>query len=95
MPSSTAPAARRRCTTNASRGACAPTSAGEPAEVCMRSAVAMLSLIRIGTPCSGPRQRPLLASASSACAIASASGLSSITLRNVGPARSIDSMRSP
>ena len=37
------------------RAACEPTSASDPAVVCMRSAVSMLSLIRTGMPCSGPR----------------------------------------
>ena len=36
-------------------GGIAPASASEPAVVIMRSAVAMLSLMRIGMPCSGPR----------------------------------------
>ena len=93
LASSTAPASRSRCTTNASRGTWAPINAGEPALVCMRSAVARLSFTTIGTPCSGPRQRPARASSSSRCAIASASGLSSITLFKDGPARSMSAMR--
>ena len=56
-----------------------PASASEPAVVVIRSAVSMLSLSRIGMPCSGPRRRPALRSASSASAIASASGLISMT----------------
>ena len=46
----------RNCdATKASRGACDPSSASEPAVVFMRSPVSMLSLIRSGMPCSGPR----------------------------------------
>src|SRR5689334_4688298 len=54
----------------------------------------MLSLIRIGMPCNGPRTRPSLRSRSSAAAIASASGLSSMTDFIVGPRLSISLMRS-
>src|SRR5688572_22134713 len=50
LPSSTAPAARRRATTVASFAGFAPTSASEPAVVAILSAVSMLSLIRIGMP---------------------------------------------
>ena len=82
----TAPAARSRSATNESRGALAPTRASEPAVVSMRSAVAMLSLISTGMPCSGPRGPLALRSASSASAIATASGLTSMTERSVGPA---------
>ena len=94
LPRITAPAARSRCTTNASAWGSLPTSASEPAVVCMRSRVAMLSLIRIGMPCSGPRGPLAFNSASSACAIASASGFSSITLASAGPLRSMRWMRS-
>src|SRR5512135_3666706 len=58
FPRITAPAARRRFTTKASRGAMEPSSASEPEVVCMRSCVSTLSLTRIGTPCKGPRTRP-------------------------------------
>ena len=80
---------RRRagaCTRCASRGARTPSSASEPAVVLMRSPVAMLSLSSTGMPCSGPRGCRRARSASSAAAIASASGFSSITLCSVGPA---------
>ena len=53
----------------ASWGAGAPASASDPAVVIIRSAVAMLSLISTGMPCSGPRRRPARRSASSASAI--------------------------
>src|SRR5262245_17163298 len=66
LPSRTAPASRSRDATNASFGGLTSASAIDPAVVIMRSAVAMLSLISTGMPCSGPRTRPLLRSASSA-----------------------------
>ena len=59
----------------------------------MRSAVSMLSLIRTGIPCSGPRTCFPPRSLSSASAMARASGLTSITLLIVGPCLSISSMR--
>ena len=55
MPRITAPAARSRATTKASRGAIEPSSASDPAVVVILSPVSMLSLIRTGMPCSGPR----------------------------------------
>ena len=82
---STAPASRRRVTMNASRGDATPASAREPAEVFMRSPVAMLSLMTTGMPWSGPRTRPALRSVSICVAIASASGFTSMMLRNCGP----------
>ena len=62
LPRITAPAARRRPTTNASRAAVEPCSASDPAVVIMRSPVSMLSLMSTGIPCSGPRTpaRPAL-----------------------------------
>ena len=78
FPRITAPAARNRSTTPASRGLAAPTSPSDPAVVCIRSAVSMLSLISTGTPCMGPRRGVW----SSCSASASASGLSSITDRS-------------
>jgi hypothetical protein len=93
LASTTAPAARSRCTSAASRGGAMPISAGEPALVCMRSAVAMLSFSTTGSPCSGPRRRPAVRSASSCSAMASASGLISSTLASRGPAASSAAMR--
>src|SRR5436190_17918360 len=93
LPSSTAPAARNRSTRNASRGGAAPTSASEPAVLCMRSRVATLSFTRMGMPCNGPRGPLALRSASSAAACASASGLVSSTERSPGPFLSSASMR--
>ena len=49
-------------------------SASDPAEFTM-PATSMLSLIRTGMPCSGPRTLPAFRSASSASASASAAGL--------------------
>src|SRR5687767_6730523 len=68
--------------------------ASEPAVVFIRSWVSMLSLIRIGMPCSGPRGPRSLRSRSSAAAISSASGLSSMTDFSVGPFLSMSLMRS-
>jgi hypothetical protein len=79
LPRITVPAARRRATRNESFGGREPTSAMEPAVVCMRSAVAMLSFIKMGMPCSGPRGPFARRSRSRSSAIACASGLSSIT----------------
>src|SRR5215218_3107832 len=73
LPRMTAPAARRRAATCASLCGFAPTSASEPAVVCILSAVAMLSLMSTGMPCSGPRTRPALRSWSSCAASESAS----------------------
>src|SRR6185295_10970923 len=55
LPRITAPASRSRSTRKASFDGLAPASASDPAVVIMRSAVAMLSLRRIGMPWSGPR----------------------------------------
>ena len=93
FPRMTAPAARRRVTRPASAGGRAPSSASDPAVVSMRSAVPMLSLIRIGMPCRGPRTRPPRRSASDASATASASGLVSSTCRSAGPVRSSSAIR--
>ena len=60
LPRITAPAARSRSATNESRAAMLSASASEPAVVCIRSAVSMLSLISTGMPCSGPRTFPAL-----------------------------------
>jgi hypothetical protein len=62
-----------------SEGTMLPTSARDPAVVCILSAVARLSFTRIGMPCHGPRSWPALPSASSALAMASASEFVSIT----------------
>ncbi|CAM5273111.1 hypothetical protein SCALM49S_08732 [Streptomyces californicus] len=87
LPSSTAPAARSRATTVASRSGREPSMTVEPLVVCMRSAVSRLSLRRTGMPCSGPRTGP----ASSRAASASASGLTSMTAHSSSLKRSMRS----
>src|SRR3954452_14326461 len=79
FPRMTAPAARSLATIAASRGTLLPDSAREPAVVSIVSFVAMLSLIRIGMPWSGPRTRPSLRSLSRRAAIARAAGFDSMT----------------
>ena len=85
FPRITAPPARSLAAIVESRTAGWPARAKEPAVVCMRSPVSMLSLSRIGMPCSGLSTLPRLRIASSCCAIDSASGLSSITELRPGP----------
>src|ERR1041385_8555279 len=55
LPRMTTPASRNLCATPESCAGLEPTRANEPAVVCIRSAVSMLSLIRTGIPCIGPR----------------------------------------
>src|SRR5579871_1920170 len=78
LPRMTAPAARSLCATNESFWGFDPTSASDPAVVIIRSAVSMLSLIRMGMPWSGPRGPLALRSSSRVAAIESASGFSSM-----------------
>src|SRR2546426_3688080 len=96
LPRMTAPAARSLAATVASWSGAVPTKANEPAVVCIRSAVSMLSLSKTGIPCSGPRGPRALRSASRAPAIASASGLISRIELTRGPflSWSSSSMRS-
>ena len=93
FPRITAPAFRNISATKESCGGIEPRRAKDPAVVLMRSCVSMLSLIRTGMPWSGPRGPFLLRSASSEAAMAMASGLVSITEFNLGPCRSISSIR--
>ena len=93
LPRITAPASRSRVTRNASRVGRFSASANDPAELTMPT-TSMLSLISMGRPCSGPRSLPVLRSASSAVASASALALSSITALSPGPASSMAAMRS-
>src|ERR1035438_3563279 len=86
LPRITAPASRRRFTIKASAGGLEPARASDPAVVIMLSAVAMLSLISTGMPCSGPRGPRLLRSASWLSAVVRASGFSSMMLCRDGPA---------
>src|SRR5262249_43698698 len=58
LPRMSAPPARSLAAMVESRTAGWPASAKEPAVVCMRSPVSMLSLSRIGIPCSGPSTLP-------------------------------------
>src|SRR6185503_11508005 len=94
LPRITAPASRNLCATNASCCGFAPTSASEPAVVIIRSCVSMLSLIRTGMPCKGPRGPLSLRSRSRATAIRSASGFISMTEYSPGPFLSTSLMRS-
>ena len=94
LPSSTAPAARSRSATEASRIGRVPRRASEPAVDCIRSPVSMLSLRRIGMPWSGPRAPRDFRSASRAAAISRASGLVSRTAWSRGPCLFIAAMRS-
>src|SRR5437899_11293697 len=59
LPRITAPPARKFAATVESRTAGVPTSAKDPALVCMRSPVSMLSLSSTGMPWSGPSTFPL------------------------------------
>ena len=93
LPRITAPAARSFVATKASRGAIEPTRASDPAVVIILSAVSMLSLMRTGIPCSGPRGPWRFRSASIASAMVSASGLTSMTERSAGPDRSMSPIR--
>ena len=94
LPRITAPASRSLVTRKASRGAMQSLRASEPALVCRRSAVAMLSLRKRGIPCSGPRLPLEARSRSSASAISRTSGLTSSTALSRGPLRSMASTRS-
>lgn len=94
LPRMMAPCARSPATSGLSRPVTLPARAWAPAVVARASAVSMLSLIRIGTPCREPRISPLALAASAASAAAMACGLMAITAFSWGPARSRRSMRS-
>ena len=87
LPRITAPASRSRRMITASPGTTLPTSASDPAVVCIicsfplqtSPSVAMLSLTKTGIPWSGPRMCPLRRSLSSCWAMHTASGFVSIT----------------
>src|SRR6476620_8560265 len=85
LPRMTAPPARRLAATVESSCAGVPTSAKDPALVCILSPVPMLSLSKTGIPCRGPSTWPCFRKSSACLAIASASGLSSITAFTLGP----------
>src|SRR5262245_21442220 len=94
LPNRTAPASRSFCATKESRKAIEPSRTRDPAVVVILSAVATLSLSKIGMPCNCPRGPFDLRSASSCSAIERASGLVSRTARRAGPFLLIDSIRS-
>src|ERR1700692_4782057 len=85
FPRITAPPARRFAATVESRSAGFPTSANEPAVVCLRSPVSTLPLSSTGIPCKGPSTVPCFRSLAACRAIAHASGLSSSTALTTGP----------
>ena len=93
LPRITAPASRSRRATVESRGGFAPRSASEPAVVSIWSAVATLSLTRIGIPCRGPSTRPARRSRSIWSAMARASGFTWRTWLRRGPRWSSAAMR--
>src|SRR5437763_13189202 len=79
LPRITAPTARKRPTRNASRAGVESTRANEPAVLCSRSAVSMLSLSSTGMPSSARRLPCVARRASLAAASAAAAGFVSIT----------------
>src|SRR5215470_14997242 len=79
LPRMTAPPARSFAATVESSVAGWPTSANDPAAVCILSPVPMLSLRRTGMPCKGPNTIPRRLKLSAFLARLRASGLSSIT----------------
>jgi hypothetical protein len=92
LPRITAPASFSRRATGASRRVTLPARASEPAVVAVPSSVSILSFTSTGMPCSPPRTAPALRSPSSRRASSSARGLTAMTLRSVGPERSIVSI---
>src|SRR5450631_2669358 len=94
FPRITAPPARRFAATVESRKAGAPTSANEPALVCILSPVSMLSFKSTGMPCKGPSTTPCLRCSSAFRAIDTASGLSSMMELTPGPLESSSWIRS-
>ena len=86
LPRMMAPAWRSLAATVAScDGAGIPTSASDPAAVCILSCVSTLSLRRTGIPCRGPRAPVVCRSRSRACAMLLASGLISMIEFTFGP----------
>src|SRR6202171_6146016 len=85
LPRITAPPARSLAATVESFRAGWPTSANDPAEVCILSPVSMLSLSSTEMPCSGPFTVPALRCSSASSAAASASGFTSMTELTAGP----------
>src|SRR5229473_6703829 len=85
LPRMTAPPARKLAATVESCLAGLPTSANEPALVCILSPVSMLSLTSTGRPWSGPSTLPCARIWSASLARDRASGFSSITALTPGP----------
>src|SRR5437763_9469110 len=85
FPRMTAPPARKFAATVESLGAGAPNRANDPAVVCIRSPVSMLSFTSTGMPWSGPSTFPWPRSLSAFCAMETASGFSSMTALTPGP----------
>ena len=80
-PSTIRPASRSFVTSGASWGTGRPSNAVDPA-LPGRPTTSTLSLMRIGTPCSGLRSVPRARSSSKRFAVLSASGASASTLRS-------------
>jgi hypothetical protein len=93
LPRITAPAFRNFFTINASFVAILPSSAREPAVVCIWSAVSILSFNSMGMPCICPRTFPAFRSLSSASAISRASGFNSMIELISGPSLSTSAIR--
>src|SRR6202165_4501819 len=93
FPRMTAPPPRRLAATVESVSAGFPSSANDPAVVCIMSPVSTLSFSSTGIPCKGPSTMPCLRNWSAWRAISSASGFSSITELTPGPFWSSAMMR--
>jgi hypothetical protein len=91
--STMAPAARMRCTMNASRCGIHPCSESDPAVV-GRSVVWKLSFTMTGMQCSAPRLPPAAAWRSSESATASARGFTTMSELSAGPVLSYAAIRS-
>src|SRR6195256_3322643 len=85
LPRITAPPALSLAATVESWSAGFPSSANEPAVVCILSPVSTLPLTSTGIPCNGPSTVPCLRMRSASRAMSSASGFSSITALTPGP----------
>ena len=77
-----------RAATTESRSACDPSSRERSAVVLILSAVSILSLMRTGIPCSGPRGLFLALAIDSTARARACRGLISMTARSCGPLRS-------
>src|SRR5258706_12150568 len=93
FPSNTAPLSLNCFMMKASLAALFPAISEAPAVVIILSPVLILSFIKTGMPCIGPRTLPAFLSPSITSAIANASGFNSIIVLIAGPFLSIASMR--